>query len=83
MASKWQPRRAESARPGEPVPATARTSPAEAADGVALGPRTPPRTGPTEEEIRARAHALGARLGSVAHAVIHHATAPVAVVPNP
>ncbi|MFE9426375.1 universal stress protein [Kitasatospora sp. NPDC006697] len=31
---------------------------------------------------RTRAHQFGARLGSVAHAVIHHAPAPVAVVPH-
>jgi nucleotide-binding universal stress UspA family protein len=32
---------------------------------------------------RRRPHGAGMRLGSVAHAVIHHAQAPVAVVPHP
>ncbi|TDT97402.1 nucleotide-binding universal stress UspA family protein [Streptomyces sp. 846.5] len=32
---------------------------------------------------RARPHGAGLRLGAVAHAVLHHAKAPVAVVPHP
>ncbi|MET8472661.1 universal stress protein [Streptomyces sp. NPDC006422] len=32
---------------------------------------------------RARRTAIGSRIGSVAHAVLHHAPCPVAVVPNP
>ncbi|WP_083974110.1 universal stress protein [Kitasatospora mediocidica] len=32
---------------------------------------------------RTRAHGFGARMGSVTHAVIHHAKAPTAVVPHP
>ena len=28
-----------------------------------LGPRTPPRSGPTEDEIRARAHAMWEQAG--------------------
>ena len=51
------------ARPGEPVPVSEQTPPAAAADSVALGPRTPPRQGPTEDEIRARAHALWEQAG--------------------
>jgi hypothetical protein len=39
-------------------PPSARTTPAEASDNVSLGTRTPPRSNPTEEEIRARAHSL-------------------------
>ncbi|MGK5731278.1 universal stress protein [Streptomyces sp. URMC 124] len=31
---------------------------------------------------RARRSVIGARLGPVTHAVLHHATAPVAVVPH-
>ncbi|MEU9579027.1 universal stress protein [Streptomyces chilikensis] len=32
---------------------------------------------------RTRRHAFGLRIGAVAHAVLHHAVAPVAVVPHP
>jgi len=44
-------------------PPSARSTPAEAAESVNLGPWTPPRSGPTEDEIRARAHALWEQAG--------------------
>jgi len=53
----------KSARPGEPAPVSARTTPAEASDSVSLGPRTPPQAQPTEDEIRARAYALWEQAG--------------------
>ena len=49
--------------PAPARPASARSTPAEASDSVSLGPRTPPRTEPTEDEIRARAHALWEQAG--------------------
>lgn len=50
-------------RPGEPKSVANRTTPAEASDTVSLGPRTPPRAGPTDDEIRARAYALWEQAG--------------------
>ncbi|MEV6208964.1 universal stress protein [Kitasatospora sp. NPDC051914] len=58
---------AETVRPGGPAGVLVEASAGAAL--VVVGRRT-------------RAHGLGARLGSVAHAVLHHASAPVAVVPH-
>lgn len=59
IRATWTP----PARPGEPVPVSEQTRPADAADTVKLGARTPPRQGPTEDEIRVRAHALWEQAG--------------------